>query len=387
MKRSFVLYQHILERLAQDDRLENIILGTGAMARDLQAKLRLLDLKAPFLVGGRDDPENGIRHYKRLADLEEPDRYRFIVCFDVDEWELIAPAQSALFKLFGIATYNHPRIIRLTSDPVLYEKAGNLLTDAHIHNIILKDNRPYALFGETHGNALRIHIFGASGSSSIFSYAQYSWPELLHRELLKANFEAAVYSWGQPLETVSDCLLQFLRDGYHHRPDLVILYKGESEFQPLRFGKKNVLSVRSGVGAHEYIRMMQYTYREEKSGGFDHGTDILEILAIQHRIFKALSRLFQFTYWNIISPSGAFLPEKQSKQLLGLSAGYLERARKKKDAAISELHDDCVKDYTDSFAGMDDIFEFYADITHLTNRGNQIIAERCAKDILTVFGK
>jgi hypothetical protein len=385
MKSSFIIYQDILERFTEDDQIENIILGTGVMARDLQAKLRLLNLKAPFLVGGRDDLRNGIWHYERLNELEKPERYRFIVCFDVDEWVLIAPVQSIVFRLLGIASYNHPNIIRLTSDPVLYERAGELLTDAHIHNIILKNDRPYALFGEEHDNAFNIHIFGASCSSSIFSYSQYSWSELLFMKLFNENFNAAVYSWGQPLEALSDCLLQFLRDGYRHKPNLVILYKGEAEFDPLRIGKKNILPIRTGVGSHEYIRWMQSTYKEDKSNGIDHAVDIFEIWTVQLRIFKALAKLLGFTFWAVIPPSGTLLPEEQSKQLLGLSSGYLARVRKRKDIAVSAVEDCLVKDYTDSFAGIDNIFEMYADITHLTDSGNNIIAERCAKDILTMF--
>jgi hypothetical protein len=81
------------------------------------------------------------------------------------------------------------------------------------------------------------------------------------------------------------------------------------------------------------------------------------------------------------------LPETQERRLTGLSPGYLSVLRREKEMALS-LAGDGMKDYTDRFSGVadTDLFDMYIDGSHLTDRGNEIIAERCARDILHAFG-
>ncbi|MDR1203863.1 MAG: hypothetical protein LBL26_00055 [Peptococcaceae bacterium] len=387
MRRGFVIWENLLQRLAREPELENIILGTGVMARDLQTKLRLLSLKAPFLVGGSDDAENGIYHYSHIAELEPAERYRFIVCFDVDEWTLIAPAQSAVYSRLGVATYNHPRVIRLTGDSTLYERAGEFLIDAHIQNLFIRRDSPYAVYGNPGSGQFNIHIFGGCHASALFRYSQSAWPELLQNRLRECEFHTVVYAWGQPRESTADCLLQFLRDGINHKVDLLILEKSVNELDVLHVARYNLLPVREGSGVHEYIYQLRGTYSGKIENGLKHNIDYTILWKTHHRVFSALAKRMGFTFWNIITSTGYSLPEEQARKLLGLSPGYLARKRKQKEAAISSVNGVCVKDYTDSFNGVDNIFEMYADISHLTDKGNEIIAERCAKDILQTFGE
>ncbi|MDR1321140.1 MAG: hypothetical protein LBK56_06900 [Gracilibacteraceae bacterium] len=387
MERSFVIWQNILERIASKPELENIILGTGSLARDLQNKLRLLNLKAPFLVGGRDDPGNGIRHYSRIAELEEAvERYRFIVCFDADEWALIAPAQSAVFQQLGIAAYNHPRVTRLTGDSMIYEQAGEFLTDANIQNLFVHDDRPYAIYGDQRENRFTIHLLGDCHASGLFRYTKRALPELLYERLRRKGFEVNIYAWGHPRESGADCLLQFLRDGIAYEANLVILEKNVIEFDALHVSRRNLLPIQAGTGVHEYISQLRSSYTDEIGNGLDHDVEAAALWKTQHHVFLALAKQFGFTFWNIITPSGQSLPEDQARKLLNLSPGYLARRRKQKDAAVAAVKGECVKDYTDSFKDVDNIFEMYADISHLTDKGNEIIAKRCADDIVQAFG-
>ncbi len=110
MKRSMVLDSVTLARLADKPEYDNIVIGTGALARDMRKKLLLLGLNAPFLIGGHAEPEKGVRHYSEIANLGDPKRYRFILCCDTDEWELIAPAQTAAYAFLGISAENHPQV-------------------------------------------------------------------------------------------------------------------------------------------------------------------------------------------------------------------------------------------------------------------------------------
>ncbi|MDR1397715.1 MAG: hypothetical protein LBJ14_08290 [Desulfarculales bacterium] len=387
MKRSFVIFEDLLERLACRPELDNIILGTGVMARDLQIKLRLLNLKAPFLVGGSDDPEKGIYHYSRLAELESVERRRFIVCFDVDEWTLIAPAQAALYSRLAVTTSNHPLVIRLTSESIIYERAGEFFIDAHIQNLFTRHNRPYAVYGNPERRRFKIHIFGDCLESGLCRYPRFSWPELLRNRLRERGFAAVVYTWGQPGESSAECLLQFLRDGVNHKLDLLILGKNVTELDDLRNAHYNLLPVVQGIGAHPYIAQWRAAYRGKTEEGLKHDIDAAVRWKMHHRIFLALARQMGFTFWNIIIPNAYSLPEAQALKLSGLSPGYLARRREQKEAAIASVNGVGVKDYTDSFSGVDNIFDMFADPVHLTDSGNEIIAERCARDILRTFGE
>lgn len=96
MNKSMVLEYGMLVKLAKTPEIENIVIGTGTLACDMRKKLLLLGLKAPFMIGGVSDPERDIRHYSEIAGLGDPKQYRFIMCCDIDEWELMEPTQMAV---------------------------------------------------------------------------------------------------------------------------------------------------------------------------------------------------------------------------------------------------------------------------------------------------
>jgi hypothetical protein len=385
MRNSFAIEQDILERLTKNPELENIILGTGAPAKDLQTKLRLLNLKAPFLVGDRDEPSNGIMHYNRLAELEDIARYRFIVCFDTDEWTLIAPAQSAVQKLLGMAVNSHPRLLILTTWAVLLERAGGVRNDAHVQGIYLKADRSFEVFGENRPDDFNIHILGSSTVSSILRCSERVWPEMLAGKLQNAKFNATVYVWGYHRAPFGNKLIAFLRDAQYYRPNLVIFYGLKPHETLLYSARGNVLSVFTAYMAQDFTHNMRWSYGCETSNGPEHSTGTRDILEIQHGVMTALAKLFQFTFWSVIAPQGELLPEAQERLFTGRSPGHLSVLRREKETALS-VAGDCIKDYTDSFSGVADIFDMYADSGHLTDRGNAIIAERFAKDILHTFG-
>jgi hypothetical protein len=385
MRNSFVIGQDFLERLIKNPELENIILGTGVPAKDLQTKLHLLNLKAPFLVGDRDEPTNGLMHYNRLAELEDVTRYRFIACFDTDEWTLIAPVQSAVYKLLGKAVNSHPRLLKVTTAAVWFERAGGIRNDAHIHGILLKDGRPFEVFGENRPGDFKIHVFGGSTASSILRCSERVWPEMLAEKLQKVKFNATVYSWGYHRAPFGNKLITFLRDAQYYRPDLVIFYSLKPYETLLYAARMNVLSVFTAYGAHDFTNNMRWSYKCETSNGAKHSAGTNEIFEIQQGIMTALEKLFSFTFWSVIPPNGELLPEAQEQSLLDLSPGYLSVLRREKETALS-VAGDCIKDYSDSFSGVADIFDMYVDTHHLTDRGNSIIAERFAKDILLAFG-
>ena len=389
MKRSMVYYQWLFERLIKNPDYENIIIGTGALARDMRDKLRLLGLRATFLIGERSDPENMILHYNEIAKLGDPQEYRFLVCCDVDEWAILsAQAQISAYKFLGNAAHTHPQLIRCCNYSVSREEAGKKVIDACNCNVILRDDRPYILFGdEQSGNQFTIHVLGSCYAGGIVRYACETYPELLQRELKNAGLHTAVYAWGQPLSPTSDAVMSFIRDISFFRVDMVILYHANN-WDNIRFSTQNMLATRaSGVSSkHPFIERVENTYCNEISNGIDQDVEPLAIAENLNRVFIAYSRLYGFTFWNIIPPTAAVLPEEQARALHKLSPGYFSRKRAKKDEILSLLGSRYAKDFSDTFAHVKDIFSMFADYGHLSSEGNRLTAQRCAAEILAAVG-
>jgi len=384
MKLKFLIESGFLQWLCDTDKYDNIILGTGKTARDLQTKLRLMDMKSSFLVGDRDDEVAGVVDYRRLGAFEEKDSFRFIAAFDSDEQGLISPIHTAVHKLLGIMSFNHPRWVWLSQLDITYEKGGGLKNDANNHSVLLRNKLPYELFGKPNEESFKIHILGGSAASSLFSYSEHSWPEYLYNELADKN--CVVYSWGQTRAPFGDVLTTFLRDMMFYGADLVIFYGQNLLLNPRNIAQKNLMYIRASTGVHEFIQNVRSTYSAEKSNGIDHIVKTDEMAAIQHRIMLSLSKRFGFAFWDVLAPNIKYLPEEQAYQLTKRSPLYLRRQREKKDAMIAAMNSASVKDFTDTFVGVDNIFDMYCDRGHLTNEGNERIAKRFAADIIAAYG-
>lgn len=390
MEHGFPVNNRFWATLAKNSDYINIILGTGPIARDLQTKLRLLGLNAPYLVGDRDDESAGIRHYKRLSEITDSTKYRFISCCDTNESALIGPSQSAVLKLLGTVMSNHPRFIQLTSNTVMFDSIEKVNDVFSLTNGLLQ-GYPYARYGDG-GNAFKIQIWGGSTCRCICSYSQDMWPELMYGHLRAAGFNAEVYSWGQSLNSFSDCLLRFLRDGRSQNPDLVIFYTSAADLDPLIYKDKNMLATRSNERVNLLIRFMRsenmHTILGDISDGINHDADPVNLWAQRHRVMCALSKLFNFKFWNCLSPNPLTLPKEQAEKISGAPPGYLARIRRRKDKAVAASEEyGKVMDFTDVLTGTDDISSFYLDNFHLTNEGNELVARRFASEILAEFGR
>lgn len=388
MKQSIVLEYNLIERLTHDADIENIIIGTGALARDMRKKLQLLGLKAPFFIGDRSDDKNEIRHYSEIAGLGDPKQYRFIICCDIDEWTLIAPAQTAAYKFLGNAARNHPQVINFSAVPILHERAGKYITDSVNCDIILRDGRPYVVYGdENDKDSFRIHFLGFVQIGGILEFTRKSSPKLLHALLTQAGFNSTIYAWSQSRNPLGNNIMSFIRDVCFQKVDLLILYSGLVEQNPIRVVVKNGLSTRAGtVSSNTFTVRVNNTYSGEISSGINHDINLTSLRQTQQRVFIALSRIYGFQFWDIIAPLSTILPEDQAIKFCGLSSGYLSKQKKRINEALNILDKQYTKDYTDTFIDVDDIYSMYADSMHLSDEGNRLVAERCASEILDTFG-
>jgi hypothetical protein len=387
MKRSMVLDSGMLERLTAKPDYENIVIGTGAPARDLRTKLLLLGLRVPFLIGGRAEPEQGIRHYNEIAGLGDPKRYRFILCCDRDEWELMAPAQMAAYAFLGITAWNHPQVIKFSAIQVLWENAGDYITDAINCNTFLRDGHPYAVFGNGLADSLHIHILGSCQSGDLVRFSKDTVPKLLHSKLERAGLSSTIYAWGQPNNPVGDDIMRCIRDVCFHKCDLLIQYSG-ANVNPLHNVTKNALATTAGsVGVkHPFIWQCQ-SLDMPASNGIDHDVDAFTLRKTQQRIFLALAKLHGFSFWDVLSPTSRILSGQQAMALKGRPPGYFFRQKQRKDMLLSVLDERYTKDYTEIFRDVDDIYAMFADSLHLSSEGNRLVAERFAADILEAFQK
>jgi hypothetical protein len=123
----------------------------------------------------------------------------------------------------------------------LNERAGGIRNDAHVHGILLKDGRPFEVFGENRPDDFKIHILGSCLPSSIFRISEHAWSEILAERLRDAKFDATVYSWGHYGRSFGDDLIAFLRDVQYRRPNLVIFYGVRPHETRLYVARKNAL--------------------------------------------------------------------------------------------------------------------------------------------------
>jgi hypothetical protein len=382
----FVLTGEILERLAGEPEIENIVLGTGTLARDMQRKLRLLGLKAPFLVGGKDDPENGVLGPESLASLENHEKYRFISCFDMDEFALVATTHAIVYRLLGALSNSHPRFLLFSAVPLMSERAPELRVDPHVHNVRPRNGSAYIVYGNpSDEKALKIHLMGSCTVSSVYSHAERFVPELLWEKLRESGLGAVVYSWGQARASYADNLILFLRDVRLHNPDIVILAAQMSDLNPAKKPTKNTLAVNNYYNPHFSVHAMKSVYPGQIGNGINHDIAPPLLAAVRHRIFSALSRQFGFAFWHVVNPGATTMSERQSSRLTGLSPGYLAREREMQGDALKAIGSSQVKDYSNIFDGVEDIFSIFSDLLHYTGKGNDILAQKLADDILDEF--
>ncbi len=152
---------------------------------------------------------------------------------------------------------------------------------------------------------------------------------------------------------------------------------------PLSAATKNALAARAGSISvkHPLIRQCQ-SLGLPAGNGIDHDIDLFTLRKTQQKIFIALSKLYGFSFWDVLSPTGGILSEQQARSLKGTASGYFSREKERKDALLSVLDKRYTKDYSEIFWDADDIYSMFADAHHFSNEGNRIVAQRLASDIL-----
>ncbi len=388
MKRSMIMDFAMLENLTQTPERENILVGTGPLARDMQKKLTMLGLKVPYLIGLEADSENGILCYRELASLGDPKKYRFIMCCDKDEFPLMVKAQTAMHKFLGPASgVAHEQEIVFGTHVVRIENSGKYIADASVFNTFLNNGLPYSVFGDKDNKkAFQIHYMSSCLGCGLQRFSEKSCPELLHEALEASGFENTVYAWGKALFSFSDILMLFMRDVTFHKIDLLITYLGIGDINPLMTGHKNILPVKTDSlpSTPTFIKAVNNA-GVEACTGIEHTADSFRLRELRQKILAALSRRNGFAFWDIIGASHDSLSETQGWALRRRSPGYLARQRKNKEKLLSVLNPLHTKDYSDTFANIDDIYDMFVDYAHYTDAGGKLIAGRCAADILKTF--
>lgn len=180
----------------------------------------------------------------------------------------------------------------------------------------------------------------------------------------------------------------FIRDVCFHDPDLLILYDGVAYQNPLRVATVNVLASKDGIIGikNPFINLVNSSYKKKASSGINHNIDLDTLRAIQQRVLSCYAGHFGYTFWDIIAPTHTTIPTEKAVAFTNRSEGYITRQKALKNAAVSALNKNIIKDYSSIFDNVDDVYSIFADYWHLSEKGNTIVAKRLCADILKVFG-
>ena len=385
MRRSMIIDFTQLDYLVQTPDYEHIVMGVGELARDLRKKLMLLGLKAPYLLGMETDPENDILGYNELDTLGDPKKYKFIMSCDTSERELMMLSQSAMNKYLGRADIHHPQFFLYGDWDVVLE-AGNLTNDSITCITTITNGLPYIVYGAREKkDSFRIHIMGSCHGGGNAPYSKRTFAESLHDKLNERGFENVMFDWQHIKHRTANNLSRFIRDVSFHKIDLLILYSNVSDFSPLTFSTVNALAAKAGVGNSPMVEKIT-GIGLDASNGIHHNTDLISVKAIQNKTLAALARRHEFVFWDVIGVTTDILSEEHGHAFSGYPKRYFSRQRQKKERLLSVLDSRYTKDYTDAFDDVDDIFSVFADYGHYSDKGNELIAERLAADILKEFG-
>jgi hypothetical protein len=387
LKRSKVLNGSTLESLVNASEYEHIIIGTGKLARDMQKKLLLLGLKAPYLVGMATDRENGILGYSDLAELGNPKRFKFILCCESGELALHQVARVAIFKFLGRADHGHPQVVSL-SHVNLLNPFGKEMADSIAANSFVADGYPYLMLGAPEeSDSFKIHVFGTCLNNNIMRHSKQALWEIVHEKLDEAGFSHTIYDWGQSSQATADCVSRFIRDIGFYKIDLLVLYLGSRDIDPLSFATINALPVKAGVAVYllPFIARME-SLGIKASNGIHHNADLVSIRVMHQKMLGALARRHGFAFWDVMAAISDTIGIEKSMALKGLTPGFFQRKIAAKEKLLTALDSRYTKDYSDTFSQEGDVFSLFADGMHYSDEGCRLVAERFAADILNEFG-
>ena len=338
------------------------------------------------MVGGKDDFENGIISYENISYVGDPHKCRFIGCFDFDEFDLMPIVFSNVYKTLGAAAHTCPNVFRFTTEQLWLERSGGCCADTNNVGCRMLNGRSYGAYGNTESkSSFNIHILGTCLFSETHKFMENTVSKLLYQNLQKTIKNVTVHSWGQPARPVYDNIISLIRDVNLHKPDLVILFMTPEDFNPLYVVTKNLLAVRTANHRYHSTDRIDLAYNNKVNNGINHDIEISQLGLMQNKVFLSLAKYFGFTFCKYYASSPDLISEAKAMQFLGLSSKYFERCRKRKDEYIKTVNSPCVKDYSDTFNEVEDIFNVYSDAQHFSQKGNELIAKRLADDITLHF--
>ena len=385
-------YWHI-EHLIKKPDFRHVVCGTGAIARDMLKKLKLLELETdPILYSGADSSDGSVRHYERLREIENPKRCRFFVFYSYDEWYLNAPTLSVIKEQIGkmIPLTDHQQVVQWGVNQCITargdEWAFNIF--GNIQNSIGGD------YFTTKGNAdseFTVNIFGNSTAADIFSNEEPSFGENLISELSEAGMNAKVVNYAQWNRLNEDQILQFLSEDIAEKPGLVLLQMSPFSAAGYKAYKAvNLLPTNDDDSYGNIASWMRSEYFNNFFGGGNFGvnfsTDVIESSVNQARVMKAISERSGLKFWACVFPRIEYLHEAISTAVSIRPAGYLKRTRERKDEFVKAASRYVtVKDFSDAFDGYDSIFPLLMDESHPTAKGYAAVAKRIAAEIIGNF--
>lgn len=365
----------VLFKIVENTRKKEIIIyGTEQKAWQLRQILELMDLSVKYLI---DDIEEEYKEenifVKPVYDLlEESTDSTFIILTGSRDSEKGKILERIGFRFY----YNYNYIEDFRDNFDAYIMDPNLG-----YNYILEnENYPGIVKWGRENSKIVIATLGGSTTDG-YGYKFKSWPQILYELLQKNGYDVTVINAGASGYRTAQELIKLERDVLPFQPHIVLNYTSYNDSVKLseeyeKFPFVHLYHQDFIKKAAELVNFMG-TQKEGYTLGVNHGLRKEENCIRNIRMMKSICEEFNVKYHCFLQPN-LFLKKENSRQEkeiewhipFGDSKITQEYFYKNVKSALKNK--EYVSDITWLFDCYDDI---YLDCCHVTEKGNEIIAE------------
>ena len=379
--------QYLFERCSNRKLL---IFGTGIEAQKMSRLCSMYNMNVEyFLENESADTVFEDKNVKAYFDLvyEEPDGFFIIVANEKES--------------YGISRQKFLQLGLIEDIDFSYYKSVPFLEETLCYDVTLSSNRirdkieGFELFGDLYNSeALKIVALGGSTTESTLSYIK-GWPQYLTNLCYENGYSVIMYCGGIAAHSSSQELLKLIRDVLPLKPDVVLSYNGFTDLwsYPQNFPYQPEREKRPFITEFQvqYMNKILQNYPKEKRNvcyGLQNDKTASEFWLDNMKIMHAIAKEFNILFLSFLQPFyyiGGYKPTDSQKIIFdrsGWDGSILPLIHSKEhlDSMISESlkmmknikNIDYITDLTHIFSGHANI---YRDVVHVTERGNEIIAE------------
>ena len=373
-----------------------LIYGTGSEALKLNNLLSVQNLHVEYFIDDVSaDTSFENKKVKSYFDIvyENPGSIFIIIANENED--------------YGISRQKFIQLGLMEDIDFTYYKDVSSYAETFHYDVTLSYNRKrgqiegFEIFGDVNNpDALKIVALGGSTTESVHSFIK-GWPQMLTDSLAKDDHPTVMYCGGIAGYTSSQELLKLIRDVLPLKPDIVISYSGYNDLSrkviipcpPERERRPFITDFQVN-----YIKNILLNYPEEQRMvyyGLENDKKALEQWLDNIRSMRSIANEFNILFLSFLQPFyliGGYKPTDSQKTIFNRkwwNKDYPGSIIDKRQAdlmingaqeMINAVRDiDYITDLTNIFSEHENI---YRDIAHVTEYGNQVIADHVYKELL-----